>query len=305
MNDLKNYLSSTIITWILIVIIVLAFGCYLLTDDGILHFLFEGDSAKTKADLLTIYLGVIGGLGVLYGFYINNKKLEEQNRQNKIAEDNRNDKRFTDAIIFLKDDNPGVVLSAVKTLFQIAQQDKSYKQIVAVLFCEYLNRDSQYCKDKRVSDYVVKCLLQSNLFNDIKLELYNAEIILSLFGDKCISSNNDIYFSHCSIINAEFNGIKHLNIQNCEMNCCTISEVPELFMVYTKFHFSKIDSTKSIINYITLGYCEIDNLKIKAFKGISYIELNNNTISDTIEITSPKIQKKDIKGCEDRIRYIN
>ena len=173
LNKFKRFWDSTTLSWILTIVNVLLFGCYLMVEDYFQLFLFEGNPTKTKADLLTIYMGVIGGLGVFYGFYINSKKLEEQNTQNKIAEQNKNDKRFTDAVNFLKDDNPGVVLSGVKTLFQIAQQDLYYRQIVAILFGEYLSSKDKIQRDRRVDNVVLDYLFYSEVFKDIHIELDN------------------------------------------------------------------------------------------------------------------------------------
>ena len=57
LNKIKRFWDSTTLSWILTIVNILLFGCYLMVEDYFQLFLFEGNPTKTKADLLTIYMG--------------------------------------------------------------------------------------------------------------------------------------------------------------------------------------------------------------------------------------------------------
>lgn len=74
--------------------------------------------------MLATYLSIIGGACVIYGLYLNNRKIGEQTRQNNIAEKTNIDKRFGDAVGYLNSDNDGIAIGGAYALFQIAKRMK-------------------------------------------------------------------------------------------------------------------------------------------------------------------------------------
>ena len=109
MEKLKKILASTKTTIILFIIILVLF---LICKETVVY-RFEtlasylyGTDADNKGKLLSTILTAIGGVCVIWGLWLNNKKVNqqirqvnEQVRQNDIAIQNSNDKRF--CIFFL------------------------------------------------------------------------------------------------------------------------------------------------------------------------------------------------------------
>lgn len=291
MKSFKSIINSSFTTWILIIFIVLALGFYLLIDDSIINFLFEGNPTKTKADLLTIYLGVIGGFGVFYGFYINNKKLEEQNKQNKIAEQNRNDKIFNDAIVALKDSSLGIALSGAKMLFQLAQNDIFYKEIVATIFCECMDKTSDYYKEG-LSKALVKYLFQTDVFKNLSLEIKNAEI--DHLNKEIISFEKIVYYE-CKITNAIYIGIPTVQLNKCKIGVISFSEVSNLSIEDSEITYLYIFNNYNILKWLFILDCKIlEDSTIKIYKQIKGLYLNSVTISKTLKITCSTIESKTI-----------
>lgn len=303
MNRFKSIVNSSVTTWILIVFIVLALGCYLLTNDSILQFLFEGNPTKTKADILTIYMGVIGGLGVFYGFYINNKKLEEQNTQNRIAEQNKNDKRFTDAINFLKDDNPGVVLSGVNTLFQIAQQDIYYRQTVAILFCDFLSVNPIYLRDSRIDKVVLDYLFNSYLFKPEHLILKDVDFFKLPANPKSIVGFKQLSFYNChSIMMLKTENVDTINIENCTIHSFYISDTLNVDIQNSEISSMGVISSEEKFNNIFLFNNKFNHFSINAQKGIKDLSIVENVIRGNADVRSFIINKKMIHNNEGIIK---
>ena len=127
MKSKKNW--STFIAfkkfeYILLAIAVIVGGILLCTSDSISVALYGKDNPEAKGKVLTTYLSIIGGTCVIYGLYLNNKKISEQIRQNNIADKSSNDKRFGDAISCLNSDNAGIAIGGVYILNQLAKEDE-------------------------------------------------------------------------------------------------------------------------------------------------------------------------------------
>jgi hypothetical protein len=267
--------------WILIVFIVVAFGFYLLIDDSILHFFFQGDSTKTNGDLLTVYISVIGGLGTIYGFYVKN----EQDKKN------RNSQTFSDGIVKLKDSSLGVALNGAEMLFQLAQNDISYKENIATIFCEYIDKTSSYYK-KDLSKALVKYLFQTDAFKNLSIEINKAEIdCFNIY----IESFEKIVFNNCKISNAVYRGIPTLEFEKCEIGSISFYEVCKLTIKDSKIDFLNI-SNCNILKWIFLLDCTIlGDSSIDISKQIIDLHLNGIIINKSLTITSPAIEHKTTK----------
>ena len=295
-------ISGTTLTWSLIIINILLLGCYLMVEDNFLLFFFEGNPTKTKADLLTIYMGVIGGLGVFYGFYINTKKLEEQNVQNKIAEQNKNDKRFTDAVNFLKDDNPGVVLSGVKTLFQIAQQDVYYRQIVAILFGEHLSSKDKLKRDRRVDSVVLDYLFYSEVFKDIHIELENINFSEISYMFKPVVGFKHISFTDCENIALNFKNINSIDFKKCSIKNLLILEISNIRIQNTRQESLSLITSKSPIDKLFFFNNKIESIKVIAYKGINDLSICENVIEKELTLNFSIVNQKTIDKNEGIIK---
>lgn len=199
----SKILSSTILVWILSSIDILLVISVLIIDSRFPKYLFGADNPKANGDFLTICFSVIGGGAVIYGLYLNNKRIKEQTRQNDIAmkqadiaANNNNDKRFGDAVGYLGSDNTSIVLGGIHTLHQLAKEDERYVPIVANMYTGYL-------KDKSESLYLVT-----------KHPVVIRTIINILFSKSSVFKDEFIDLSNTTLKNMQFN----VPVINCSFN---------------------------------------------------------------------------------------
>lgn len=171
MEKLKKILASTKTTIILFIIILVLF---LICKETVVY-RFEtlasylyGTDADNKGKLLSTILTAIGGVCVIWGLWLNNKKVNqqirqvnEQVRQNNIAVQNSNDKRFGEAIGYLNNDNEGIVIGGIYALYQLAKEDERYAPIITNIFCNYVN-DNTDKQDKKSYQTILSILFSKD-----------------------------------------------------------------------------------------------------------------------------------------------
>lgn len=161
---IKKVLASTKTTIVLsIIIIVLLLFCWerIVYDFECLAGYLYGTGADNKGKLLSTILTAIGGVCVIWGLYLNNKKVDEQTRQNNITVQNSNDKRFGEAIGYLNDANEGIVIGGVYALYQLAKGDSRYAPIITNIFCSYVN-DNTDKQDKKSYQTILSLLFSKD-----------------------------------------------------------------------------------------------------------------------------------------------
>ena len=87
MKSKKNwstFIASKKFEYVLLAIAVIAGGILLCTSDSISAALYGKDNPEAKGKVLTTYLSIIGGTCVIYGLYLNNKKISISNRNTSI-----------------------------------------------------------------------------------------------------------------------------------------------------------------------------------------------------------------------------
>lgn len=172
---------------------------------------FYGSSVENKGKLLATLLTAIGGICVVWGLYLNNKKVNqqirqvnEQVRQNNISVQNSNDKRFGEAIGYLSNKRESIVLGGIYTLFQLAKEDEKYAEIIYNVFS--------------------KCLKEYS--NNIELNTELTDIIF--FQQPCPFSfikslEQEYYFKNIVFNNAYFRNFpKYTIFQDCIFNSGTV-----------------------------------------------------------------------------------
>lgn len=171
MEQLKKILASTKTTIVLsIIIIVLLPFCWerIVYDFECLAGYLYGTGADNKGKLISTILTAIGGICVIWGLWLNNKKVNqqirqvnEQVRQNDIAIQNSNDKRFGEAIGYLNDDNEGIAIGGAYALYQLAKEDSRYAPIITNIFCNYVN-DNTNKQDKQSYKTILSLLFSKD-----------------------------------------------------------------------------------------------------------------------------------------------
>ena len=115
-----------------------------------------------NGEFFKVILTSFGGLGVIYGLYLNSKRIQEQTRQNNISEKVNIDRRFGEAVGYLNSENTGIVLGGIHVLYQIANEDIRYKDIVSNIFCNYIENKSKELYKSNKYD-IIKLMLQKLL----------------------------------------------------------------------------------------------------------------------------------------------
>lgn len=206
MNTVKRHLKLLIIIAIILVVLSIAIAFTVYFNDIACH--FYGTTFQANGQLLTTLLTAIGGGAVIYGLYLNNKRIKEQTRQNDIATkqikinaDNNNDKRFGEAIGYLNSDNMGIAIGGVYALYQLAKEDKRYIPIVSNILVEELSKVSELDLTDRKYKLMFETLF-TDVFNSEKITISGLKIT-----NFSISPCRNKIFKHC-----EFNIVMIHNI---------------------------------------------------------------------------------------------
>lgn len=297
---IKKILNSTILVWIFSSIDILLVISVLIIDSRFPKYLFGADNPKANGDFLTICFSVIGGGAVIYGLYLNNKRIKEQTRQNDIAmkqantaqkqadiaANNNNDKRFGDAVGYLNSDNVGIAIGGAYALFQLAKEDyeERYRAIVANIYLNFLSRyPREQINDELYN--IILTLLLNDTFNNEKFSFQKVH-----FREQVIKNLDNRFFTSCT-----FNNVIFENSNNCNFISCTIKECMLKncsYLVLTECHISDSNFyNKKLKSIQLLTNKSISSLYLFATDLIDELKLCNNNIQGKLEIASPVIRK--------------
>lgn len=231
MKFIKNISFPRVVVAILFLLIIFFFSKNVdILDkfDSFANYLY-GPIPDNKGRLLTVFLTSIGGIGALWGLYLNYKKVNEQVRQNDINIANSNDKRFGESIGYLNNENEGIAIGGIYALYQLAKEDKRYSPIITNIFCRFVN-DNIDCQEKNSVQTILSLLFSENnpfifdkhvTFKGLKFgfqKLYckqnNIEFKKCSFNLTFVLYGNKISFSDCNLENSfllSFSGLKLSN----------------------------------------------------------------------------------------------
>lgn len=292
MEKLKKILASTKTTIILFIIILVLF---LICKETVVY-RFEtlasylyGTDADNKGKLLSTILTAIGGVCVIWGLWLNNKKVNqqirqvnEQVRQNDIAVQNSNDKRFGEAIGYLNNDNEGIVIGGIYALYQLAKEDERYAPIITNIFCNYVN-DNTDKQDKKSYQTILSLLFsKDNPFVFGKQDKFcNIDFTyITLF---CCA--DDVQFYKCKFKEVNLIGKKGVTVSYCGVPKHTI--ILGFKISNSSFNIALSFSIASFISFPEIDDVPISFLLSTSAKGI---ELKHSlTISSFLFTCSPKL----------------
>ena len=283
--------SSDRLTYRLLGIIVVLLGVILYVKfDRVAATLYGMDNPKARGELLTTCLSIIGGGAIIYGLYLNNKRLREQSRQNDIATYSNNDKRFGEAIGYLNNENVGIAIGGVYSLFQLAKEDKRYVPIVANMFCEYVtnNPDGTPLHNSKVNDIILRLMLYSDyyVFASEKLVFHHTCI-----GDiNPIEKCDNIEFRECILKNIWFKECTKLAFHNCILINCNLRDCHNYRVDNGEMSRISIENNIYPINaHLTPASMSICN--ISSVKGIQRLILECDKIDKQVVIASRTIDE--------------
>lgn len=287
--------SSDRLTYRLLGIIVVLLGVILYVKfDRVAATLYGMDNPKARGELLTTCLSIIGGGAIIYGLYLNNKRLREQSRQNDIATYSNNDKRFGEAIGYLNNENVGIAIGGVYSLFQLAKEDKRYVPIVANMFCEYVtnNPDGTPLHNSKVNDIILRLMLYSDyyVFASEKLVFHHTYVEYINPIEKC----GNIEFRECRLKNICFKECAELVFHNCILIECKLLDCRTYRL--NKGEFSNVIVNNDI--YPMSARFTPDSISkciISSSKGIQRLILECDKIDDQVVIASRNIDELRLK----------
>lgn len=285
---IKKILASTKTTIVLsIIIIVILPFCWerIVYDFECLAGYLYGTSADNKGKLLSTILTAIGGICVIWGLYLNNKKVDEQTRQNNITVQNSNDKRFGEAIGYLSNDHYNTVLGGIYILYQLAKEDKKYAETIYNILVRCLEEYSKNIKLRaELIDIIffqqpcpfsfIKKLEQEYYFKKIVFrEVYFRNLPQYTIFQNCIFNSATVIdgyfieFKSCTIKSLYVKNCLYLHINDGDVNYIGISGAPVCIKLYPKN-----------LNKAKISCSEVDTIDIAPFMLTESVIIREGTI---------------------------
>lgn len=209
---IKKVLASTKTTIVLSILFVIFFA---IDFEIIASYLYGDENPSNKGQLFGTALTAIGGICVIWGLWLNNKKVNEQTRQNNITVQNSNDKRFGEAIGYLNDDNEGIAIGGIYALYQLAKEDERYAPIITNIFYNYVN-DNTDKQDKKSYQTILSLLFSKDNHFVFEGEIKFQDI--TLIKETLYLNNSRIKFFNCNIQNVTFKYGKTIDIESSRVD---------------------------------------------------------------------------------------
>lgn len=280
LEKLKKILGSTNTTIVFSILFVIFFA---IDFEIIASYLYGYDNPSNKGQLFGTALTAIGGVCVIWGLWLNNKKVNEQTRQNDIAVQSSNDKRFGEAIGYLNNDNEGIAIGGVYALYQLAKEDERYAPIVTDIFSSYLRNTDK--EDSKSSQTIISLLFSQNnpFVSDKELVFTN----LNFNNMQMFCTKYKVKFEHCSFYNTVLNGEDTVHFYNCSVCKSLISNFT--YITIHKGAFSnmnignafdcEIAITANILTNVQILITDITSLYINV-KKIENVNIHTDTAND-------------------------
>ena len=234
-----------------------------------------------KGEFFKVILTFLGGIGVIYGFYLNSERIKQGNKQLLQQEKNNTNTRFKDAVTLLGNDNPAIVLGGIHTLNQIAIDNIEYKQVVADILCNYVinvsdmyrvdypNLNNKYTKSDCISIIqLIVDLIFAGSYDNIRLDFSNARFYNIKFKNEALTTT---LIDNCDFVNCRFDIIRfnNINYQNVLFVNCVGDKI---FIDNSHFHSSKFTnfrvdkefiSFKSFFDQTIFDNCRFNHIQIE------------------------------------------
>ena len=223
---------------LLILLFILLILLFIINFETIANYFYGDENLSNKGQLLGTALTAIGGICVIWGLYLNNKKVAEQTRQNDIAVQNSNDKRFGEAIGYLNDNNEGIAIGGAYALYQLAREDKRYAPIITNIFYNYVVDNNADEESTKTFQIIISLLFSENnpfisdkelVFNDFKFQnrhmyctKYNIKFVRCAFYNVSLIGDNSIHFVRCSVNKSFIANFKDITINKGSYTTMTI-----------------------------------------------------------------------------------
>lgn len=207
-----------------------------------------GNSDEANGKLMTLIISVIGGFCVLWGLELNGRRVKEQTRQNDIAVQNNNDKRFGEAIGYMNSDNDGIVTGGIYALYQLAKEDKRYVPLVANIFVDYVNTNSKNKGSTIILDLIFSKEESGSVWGTYIFNFKN----LDLDSRILYCNNYSVNFYDCSFYSLSIVGDDCISFNMCNLSAVYILKFKSISILSGNMKYSKIAGNKAIKTEIFL-----------------------------------------------------
>ncbi|ENG5660889.1 pentapeptide repeat-containing protein [Flavobacterium psychrophilum] len=234
-----------------------------------------------NAELLKIFLSIIGGLGILYTLYLGYKKakaadkglilqseaINKQSEQLELSRKAQVDERFKNAIEHLGSDKEPIILGGLVELHQIAKEDKNkYAAVVFNILTSFLRSTLKVDipRENNFSNTIPQTIIDF-LFRGDDLYLYNKyKANLSHCNFKSIDINN------CQFIESDFSFslmpmiINDVNFEKSKLSRAdfTIGRISNTIFTNTELHDN------------LFNFCEFKNVDFSNSKMYTQLFIN-------------------------------
>lgn len=282
MKQFNQKLNLKTIIVLFIIIIIFLGGIIIYKFEFIARYLY-GTGADNKGKFLTVILTSIGGLGALWGLWLNNLKLNQQIRQvneqvrkNDIVIQTTNDKRFVEAIGYLNNENEGIAIGGIYALYQLAKEDERYAHIITDIFCNYARNTKQ--KETKIFQTIISILFSENnpfisdkelVINDLTFEnmqmyctRFDVKFEQCIFNSVSLIGDNSVHLCNCSARNFSVSNFKNVTIYKGTYNKVTIGNILNSAIEITANVLSELKIIVTEITYLLIDVNNIENVII-------------------------------------------
>lgn len=221
-----EFIVFLIILIVLIVIAVRGICC------GWPRWLWDTDN-EINGKYVTLVSAIIGGVLVLFGLYINDKRVKAMLQQNKIAENGQINTRFKDAVEMLGKDKTSSNLSGIYVFEQIIKEtynpeDKNsfgYRDVIYNVLCSYIEDNSEL-PDKILGKGTA--LYPSDIKKPVIITQAIVDLLFKTMGRNVVLNNS--VFNH-----NKFEYKKLMILSKCVLANCNFKEIEPKSKFWTTF----------------------------------------------------------------------
>ncbi|MFH7005378.1 pentapeptide repeat-containing protein [Flavobacterium bizetiae] len=270
--------KNSFILLVLVLIVIYFYWDILLNSfETFACWLYPFDESR-NAELLKIGLTVIGGLGILFGLYLNYKKtkatdkaielqslaISKQSDQLELSRKSQIDERFKNAVEHLGSDKEPIILGGVAVLHQIAIENPlDYSEVVFNILTSFI-RSSTSIYTKKADDFsgtVIQTIINSlfkpkesikNPYKDFKGNLSHCNLS-SINIDNVDFDSFDLSFT---LFNSRINNVNFSNA-NLSKSQFTLSRIKTCNFFHAELH-------QALFNMAEIKKCNFEQASVLA-----------------------------------------
>lgn len=255
---------------------------------------FFSNKIEKNGELLKLLLSFYGGVFVLWGLHISNKRaktteesVKKQGEQIELSRKSQIDERFKNAIEHIGSDKEPVILGGVAELHQIAiENKKDYALVVHNILCSYIRSEANIKKSANdINSTVIKTII-NYVF---KLNLEKESPYKGLNTDLSFSNLSDADLTNCDFTGADLSFCRLDNITDSILDNVKLTQ-SDISGIYFKNNSVKdADFFRTRFKVIEIENIYFENIKDMKLGTTLFINcqikdcnFNNSNLSGTV-----------------------